>query len=529
MDEIAETFVRAIDGYWQVKGFLQHPSLKYNWIRFLPINGVADLFWYRLRDRILERVKESKLFFSSSDTCLLPNELRIVSTEYRDEAGDTLLPDHPNLLRSSPPSQYLSDQYGDEDLSTLGILGVDMLTPKDFIKRLVYDLDDSSTLRLHSKSCTAVAWHSKVARRLQEAIKEPACKELLQKLKVIPLSTGNWARSRNASIYFPTVHGVDIPGDLQIALVAAKAVENPDRRKLFDMLGVKECTAPTVFSLIEQRYPMWPLTDLDTLSHVKFLFWHNTYLPKSQLKIFIRTQGTIQARPTDTRFGWIYSPRSEAQYSPAKLFNSNVPDELTGEMNFAWSKYYDMLELCGIKGGKSGKEWFETYFTVKNDFQLANRGNTTELSPEILYIAEQMPSHLLHVLEVNWPQYQDSDDWDEFLSTTEIPILNSSVPEPLNAVYLPVPHLKSIADRIKPTLSFDPFSFIEELDGSSDVEMAKFRVLRRFGVGIEEDVRFWLELLSRVSGRPGVQTDTVFDIYQNIQKYRGEEDLALVR
>jgi hypothetical protein len=149
-----------------------------------------------------------------------------------------------------------------------------------------------------------------------------------------------------------------------------------------------------------------------------------------------------------------------------------------------------------------------------------------EMSAELIYIAEHLSHHLLGVLEGNWNQYHESNKWDIKLKVTEVPILDCSEPRALTLTYLPLPKLKAKVEEVD---LIDSFGFLKELDGMTDVEVVKWRFLEHFGVGVEEDVSFWLALLHQAREKTCVEKQHVFKIYSRLQTFNEAEDVEKLK
>jgi len=108
------------------------------------------------------------------------------------------------------------------------------------------------------------------------------CSSAIMLLPLVPLSKGTWVAPRNASIFFPTSGGIDIPTDLPLNLVDGDTLHNLSRARLFSKLGVTECAPLRIFPLIQQVYQanrIQGTTWQAHMSHVEFLFWHHDKMP----------------------------------------------------------------------------------------------------------------------------------------------------------------------------------------------------------------------------------------------------------
>lgn len=539
---IAQAFVSAAE---DENGFLQHSTLRFSWVRYIPTNPIAHYFWGKLQRTIIEKLRERRLFFSSSgDNRSSGNNnngndqwtvqsLRIVSKRYRDGENNPLLLD---LNHGS--TAYISEKYDHRlDLPVLKKLGtVELSASPDFLDRLTQDLSLGNDSRWRSIVYTD-DWFTRISNLLLGLIGESTFKDALEKLDVVQLETGKWVAPRHGSIFFPTSGDVDIPNGLKLSLLDGKALDNPAFKDLLKSLGVGECKPHEVIPLIEQRYgPSARVSKKALLQDIVFLFWHHTEVPETGYNIFLSCHngtGYCWYNIADAEDGgWLYAPKLDHPYALYKLLDGKVPTELKGQVKFVRQDYFDALEECGLRHGKSGSEWLQQRAQIKLVPQLRDRTRaasfnrqTIKLSSELKYIAENMPHYLLGVLQHAWFDYVESDEWDRYMKEAEVPILESPNERPLETTFLPLP---SLLGTVKELGLSERFGFLEELDGMTEVESVKWDFLKRFGVGVKDDLHFWLTLLQRAKEAERIQKTTIFKIYARLQTFIDEEDVKKI-
>ncbi|TGO85187.1 hypothetical protein BPOR_0422g00050 [Botrytis porri] len=96
----------------------------------------------------------------------------------------------------------------------------------------------------------------------------------------------------------------------------------------------------------------------------------------------------------------------------------------------------------------------------------------------------------------------------------------------LKDTYLLVSKLKGIASILGLEEGFD---FLEDLDGISEIEVFKWNFLKRFGVGVDADVSFWLRLLKQARQKDLISPSIVFRIYSRLQPYIDELDIIEIK
>ncbi|KAF2808268.1 uncharacterized protein BDZ99DRAFT_50741 [Mytilinidion resinicola] len=508
LEEVAETFLQSIDG------FLLHPTLRHHWIRYIPTDSVPDDLWNRIQIKLHKAISSRSLFFSRDNGRLWrANELRILIPSNKDEDGEPLFPD----LAYPGPTAYISDTYDRGiDIPILKSVGLSLLSMQDLLDRLAQDLNRLSP-RMHSMS-PSNQWHSRVADLLISFMQHSNHTEFLKKLPIVPLNNGKWVRPRNASIFFPTSGGIDIPDGLpNLNLVDTGALRSQSRRTLFSKLGVIECEPSRIFPLIEERHRSGGTTPAQSVSYIRFIYWHHTKLPSKNLAISLAPSFVLNKQwfnPFYSRNGWTYCPRSEDLHAMSRYIGFLMPDQLKDQIRFTYPAYYDELQKCERRNDKAGVDWFREYFQIKHTPQLCRRDNMQQISSEVEYIAKHQSQSLLGVLQANWHQY--CSEWDAYFKSTELPILHSDKLQRLDTTYLPLPKLKSIVSRLGLE---EGFGFLKELEDIAEHTASKWAFLDRFGVVMEENVSFWLELLKKAQTNPETKIEVVFEIYANLQKY----------
>jgi hypothetical protein len=451
-------------------------------VRYVPTNPIADDFWGQLQEKITRALSSRKLFFSMTSELLTAKSLRIVTEEYRGEDGQPLLPD---LTAGS--TAYISEAYDEHlDLPVMKSLGAKNISRQGFLNRLDQDLERHDP-RLYSMSLEA-QWHTQVASHLIHSLHSHA--DFVKKLKIIPLSHGGYARPLNASIFYPTSGGIEIPEGLELNLVEEGALGNETRKRLFGQVGVTECEPSRVFPLIAQRYGSFGVTRQQSFSDIKFMFWHHAKLPSEGLLVRLAPKdGYAYFNPYDENNGWTYCPQSGHPYSISKLFGAVVPADLMDHIRILHPSYYSKLEECGHRNDLSGIEWLRTYFQIKDSPQLRHR-----------------------------------HDIQKFKSA-EVPVLHSVKLKKLDCTFFPLPRLQNIVSRLG--LEQD-FGFLQELKDITDSTAGKWRFLKHFGVGIEEDVSFWLALLTQARHKDNIEHNVVFEIYSNLQRFTDNGDIEKI-
>ncbi|KAF7894390.1 uncharacterized protein EAF01_009841 [Botrytis porri] len=335
LEEVVATFRSAIN---DPNGFLEYNALRYSWIRYIPANAITDEFWGLLQPRLFNRLCSNTI------------------------AGTTA---------------YVSEPYDPSDIPILEKMKAKRLNTGEFLQRLDEDLVGIHDSRMKTTPLSSL-WHTRMSNLLISMSQDDSNKMKIQKLNIIPLDSGTWARPLNASIIFPTSGGVDIPKDLPLNLVDGKALENTSREKLFSQLGVAECSPERMFPLIEQRYN-FPTRKIDSVSDIKFLFWHHEKLP-AYYSIFMWLWNGECSLPHDTNVGdWIYCRESDHACTTIKIIGESIPLEMKNgsHVRYTGKSYYSPLEACGIRNRHTGIEWLRS-LGIKETPQIRRRENPSD-------------------------------------------------------------------------------------------------------------------------------------------------------
>ncbi|KAF2670539.1 hypothetical protein BT63DRAFT_454728 [Microthyrium microscopicum] len=487
--KVAWAFFKAISS------FLGHTQLINHWVQYLPLDdSLSSHAWRVANETLFEVLRPLTIFKSDVPKIHLAKDLRIVPLKYRDLHGVPLLRD-----------------LGDEKCAALG----------EFAYRMVGDLE-SSEPRFKTRS-NDVGWSSRMADLISTLLDQDEYVAGFKAAPFIPLKNGSWTSAKTTPyLAIDSCGSIGIPEDFGLSIVEPNAVSVPSRKKLFLKLGVKEYFPKDVFPLIEQTYRTGTVSRNNSFSHIKFLFWNHDKLPHSGVAIKIRSKDPHAgpAEPDmflidDRSRGWTYNPWSTFnKHSAIQLLGATLPAELAGCCQYPDFGYHLQLAPMEVRHLCLGTKWFITFIGALEYPQLCSRVDSKMRSAEVEYIAKHKPQHLLRVLEASWLQYYQSEDWDDYFKAVEVPILESDQPRELQNTWLPLPKLREIVRRYD--LEVD-FGFLAELTDIGDLGHFTFRFLDRLGVGMGDDVSFWLQLLRQIRRNDTPNRKSVFEIYERIQ------------
>lgn len=187
---VAETFRDA------VLQFCQHPTLQFQWMRYLPSKEISDPFWAQLLPKVVALLKETPILRPGSGGALKrPHRLKWLGSDTKDENNDPLFPDLPEEL-------YLSQGYLWQD-KALDELGIQIINWGELCARIRADLDSPSS-KMKSVT-TSDDWHTRTAKLLMSPIEKSLLNWVgqVRQMCLIPLHNGSWGSCNSGSIFFP--------------------------------------------------------------------------------------------------------------------------------------------------------------------------------------------------------------------------------------------------------------------------------------------------------------------------------------
>ncbi|KAF9772494.1 hypothetical protein IL306_009798 [Fusarium sp. DS 682] len=540
LDGIADCFITAI------QEFCQHPTLQYQWMRWLPQRNSYPWggFWSGLLGKIEERIQDVKVLRTLVTGKLdYIHQLRQLQPWLRDKNGDPLFADLDEEM-------YLAKEYGCEDLKLLRPYGLYDMTPSDAVCLVEKDLASGPVQSRMINPATGDEWHSLAARALiwlkNTATKRPV-QDRLKKLEFIPLWNGTWVSSSFGPLYHShSSSGLAIPDDLGLYLVDSEAASNPDRRALFDKFGVVEALVKDVRSLVLKKPPP-PIGDETTLaasiSHLKFLYLSEILLEGDETGARLRGYHVYDQRlraqvPTKH----IVYLTTHDEYGPSQLFkpHGNAPGLYAP---FLHHDYINEKPATPPGCSLDWQEWLQRRLRLRLDLQLTNvkskKGpeRELELSSAFRYVEQHRPECVLGALQRSWDLEKQEilacPDIVRELRQTEVACKSRdefSLLEPLSTTYLPLPELEAKYSRYAEDEDFVFLELGEAITSSSYRAKWGFLV-DDLGVGYTDDLQFYLSILGTIrysNIAAGVRRNTrILDLYEVIHTRCREADSFL--
>ncbi|KAL5334193.1 hypothetical protein BJX70DRAFT_378796 [Aspergillus crustosus] len=378
-----------------------HPTLSYQWMRYLPDIqwGSPDSLWSRLPAHIRRLLQNNPTMWTRNHKTLRRiGDVRLIPTTMTDSSDEPLLPD-------LEPEQYPWSRYSLEDLHTLRPYGLRDLDDKEFIDRLRRDLDRGTSGVMQHQD-TEADWHSRVANLLVTiASNSPQSLNDLKDLPLIPTKEDNWIRPISGfrgPIYFSQVRGCSIPLSAAYHVVSPIAERNLARRKLFTLLGVEQPSARGIRQYLERN----PARSLGaSVLHLRFLYLTAHLDRKNDTPtdyLWFKPLSIGSEEPSGAEGAWYFADADD--YSPHQLLSGFLPEQPVWPAPkltpiILHPRY--MLN-CPDKPEKESltwKAWLMNKLHVREGVPLIRAG---KLSAELRYIANSMPKKFIIFLQRYW-------------------------------------------------------------------------------------------------------------------------------
>ncbi|KAF2232981.1 hypothetical protein EV356DRAFT_487514 [Viridothelium virens] len=485
-----------------VSRFNKENIAKYSWPRFtrsLASNN-GTVFESLLPD-IVNHLRTMPVLESQAGTLQAPQTLAYVPELFTD--GGT--PPVPLLATAATLHQYLATPYSYHDVWSLGVTEI---TAAAFLEGLRSYIFNSST----AFKSRPPDWHARVARALR--CKYSSAKKL-KNIPFIPLRNGTWISWNGGDFYFPSsTGGLQVPGGIDVPVIAQDAVNDSDRLDFYRWLGAKELTPREICSRVMKEHAIHPKaygkwTRNIVIEHAWYLFLvsRNLVIDKPRdLWLAVEDMPSLQKAGSlylaiDNEFSIAkFVPKGVVQYvDPA--YHTYGPDHLSGEW-IAW-----MRDTLGVN-------------TIPKLV-----GGTT-MTPEFSHIIQKTPSQsFLRLMVANWDIYANLGFYSISVRETiassivDCRVGSKSARYPLQDTFLPAPTLLN-APFAKDIL---PFVLLD------DQNSPQWFKLSHFGVCTTLNVKFFLGLLTGLSENASLRPtkEEIMRIYEQIQaRYHENPDLV---
>lgn len=543
---IAKAFVTV------VSQFCEHPTLRYHWMRYLPQEGdyPRDEFWGSLFRFIRSELQKIPVLWTRSHRSLRPTgSMRRLRPNMLDHLGNPLFPDTileqylgPEVVQAGV-ERYLASEYLSADLDRLKEYGLGFMGEEEFLDKLELDLKDESFSRVKSTR-TDDQWHTCLANCLTSMLSSHSTR--IRSLPLIPLIGGGWTSAQGISIFFSQINDeYSIPTDLGLRLVDLNAEKNPERKRLFHLLGVKKAGASGIRKLIVDKYrqPLYIVNDLNiSRSHLNFLYL-TEHLIRTTNNMYYSHMHILdhecQCKKSDAYHPVYFS--DDNPYGPRELFHATKTDTKTQDVapgldvSFIHHEYIDFPPKQPDTESRSWKSWLRDMFNVYDFIPLYTQNLDEDdideycLSKECLYVAEHRPEKFLGFLVENWRETDETmASYRLRKDLSELDVLCESGRKcSLEKTYLPIAEHQE-ARKFFEDGEFFPWLYIEDSLRDDETKFSKLQVLVNeldFGFHALE-IDFYIDILDHIffaneDASKLTRETRVYDLYGRIvARYR---------
>lgn len=418
----------------------------------------------------------------------------MLAADARDEDERPLFDDH-----NKDP--FISPKYNFDAWNALKAYGLKNLQDHMFIDLM--ELDLQSNQGKYKGQRMTEKWHSSVARLLSKFLEANFnSSPRILRLNILPLRDNTWTSKHIGPVYFPTTGGIEIPGVLDLKVLSPSAIQNSDRKALYEKLGAIEATQSqvreSIFVFFEKAKSISTNNILELLRYLYLTHKTIVHVFGDYKKVWLATTST----GLNPHSYVIYLPGIDHPYSPGSL----LPAQGTAPGFHAVYLQDKILEGAPDPADASNlfqiswKKWMVDYIGVHDRLSLISPTGDG-LSDPFLYVFNHRPDKFLGLFEHLWGF--------EGTRALRIPGLVSKIRGfpakllckvafalKLEDTWLPSPHLKSSVERYMEHPEQFPFLKFEGSDADQWSSMKWNFLVKHFSVGQDDDMEFLLELLT---------------------------------
>ncbi|KAJ3467638.1 hypothetical protein MRS44_005202 [Fusarium solani] len=461
-------------------------------------------FWSALVTNIEAKVRETPLIRPDSGGPLrLITSLANPCPQYVDEEKTIF------CSGDLTPELRISRHYGRSSLAILENLGLFNFNWLDFIRMVDQDLQSADSWIKARVSDDYL--QTKVAHLLHNCYantKHDSTRSMIEKLPIIHLRDGRWlAATAEEKVFFPDTAGLAIPEDLEFSLVDSSAAALPERRKLFECLGVVSLSVNSVRERVFQRHKSY------AKGSRKIRFY------EQQLKFLYSTHdsGVHQKTDYDTifligddSFRWltgnhdVYLP-DDNPLGPRELLKPIVCDDnsIKGAPGFKvvylHESYLQDVPQPPRQDSLTWRDWLVEIIGVRRLLRLTNVDSSpADLSQACYYVSKHRPEKFVAFLVHHWPQERNpiitSAELQQKLRKMKVLCQGGQTFE-LEETYLPFPDLLFQSDRFLTGKADFPYLQLEQPIERKEYSLNWASLTGSLGIKSTVDLAFYLRVL----------------------------------
>lgn len=307
------------------------------------------------------------------------------------------------LFPDITPELYMSQNYTNSDIAILEKNGLPSMFMAEIIRRVKHDLQDGSS---RIKSYEDTDWHTRAAQLLQIPFEKKWDDRIqeVRDMELLHLTDGNWTTINDGAVYYTDMDKLTIPDGLQLRVVNPLASGNRERRKLFDLIGVRKASIKLVRDQIRQRYRQtgsWSLTNSISVADMHFMYLTQDAATLAEEKLGVKI-ATIEMSLKDSTSIDVYFP-SEDPLSASKLLaptpsGPGTDDGAPGfSVSFLNNCYLDRPPPEPPAALPGWMTWLHRSLHIRHHLRLQAR-SSDDISEACRYVARHRPKKFMNLL-----------------------------------------------------------------------------------------------------------------------------------
>lgn len=520
---IASAFCAAIERFNRKEGSAN--QLRYTWPLFLAVDTASlSPFWRKIPNSVDTALSASEILVSQSPPflCRQPSMLMFMDWAHNSD----LKPLFGRL------QDFVSTSYPPTVRKHLARLGVK--TPNAYwLSQQLSQLHEDGCLHddFHDRF-----WHEDLAKAIlnsmQNQMHDLTVSEVrwaLTEIPIIPMLDGSWRcppMPNSDTVYFPTIHDISVPNDVEIPMVNPEATDSSSRKELFRILGVIDCKEQNVVNHIIRLHRKLnrnqPVSATSLADHIRYLFevWENIVgdFDTNRLKrdiwfavagseirrgdeVYVIDSLDLEIVPEKYRLRSVFANYPGAHYLDQSYANRIVEDE---QQEFA--------------------DWLMTIFGMENIPRLCLG---KKLHPDFKWLLQNRNDHVLGILETHWRFYDDVITKDAASKIGKLNVLCRSLENQEYEEYMKLESTFAPSDELVEeceSITGNANCTFLVLPDTQKSDVSKWNFLMKFGVGFNKSLNFYLWILSQKGFRDCQSEDVAKRLYSKIQSCAREDD-----
>ena len=464
----------AIANFNSNRGNADLNGLAKTWPLYLNNNTSGlSAYWRSIKESIRERLSGAPVLKNQTGSVTKPKRLMFLDWA-EDRNGMPMFGDM---------SDYVSSDYPDSVRAALSSLGV--ATPDwRWVCNKLQELHDKSLLHIETRS---KEWYSDLAAVILEPQEPKDNGKYARDLGTIPLillADGTWRRppSKGDPIYFPASSGTTIPPGLPLSLVCEEAYACPKRRKLFRLLGVKDCDVPNIIKrILDYHAKFRSAQGVHLIAQLRYLYKMRAHLrPGDMDKIYFECPASdIFTKGTSTYAD--ISIGNELQL----LFSGYSMAHFLDDRYFAELNPFQKAKLAEWLCETAGVALAPRLITADSDV----------LHNDFKWLLDNKDDQVLAILRQHWSLYKKdmTEKAKDTLAGHKF-MCKSGDRAALSTTYLPLP---ALVEKTRAFGNADDCHFLDLPSG----DPRDYKFLSSLGVGRNDDLDFNLWLLNQTGFR----------------------------